>query len=143
MWARVLHILRPSGSFFFRTFYLTLPLQPLPTTICKSNIFYSQYYINLFLYLFFSFSLSDWFTCQQYTTWGYWNILPPYGMFLCLMLLKHFELKETISHLLTCNNSHHLLGCYAASINFSFNSFLRALRFSNLICKAKSLTTFL
>ena len=34
---------------------------------------------------------------------------------------------------------HHLQGCQATSINFSFNSFLSALRFSNLICQAKSL----
>ena len=34
---------------------------------------------------------------------------------------------------------HHLLGCHAISINFSCNSFLSALRFSNLICQAKSL----
>ena len=33
---------------------------------------------------------------------------------------------------------HHLLGCHATGINSSF-IFLRALRFSNLICQAKSL----
>ena len=35
--------------------------------------------------------------------------------------------------------SHHLLGCHAIGINFSFNYFLSVLPFSNLICPAKSL----
>ena len=34
---------------------------------------------------------------------------------------------------------HDLLGCHAIGINSSFNSFLSDLRFSNLICQAKSL----
>ena len=36
--------------------------------------------------------------------------------------------------------SHHLLGCHVTSMNSSFNSFLRALRFSDLICQVKGLT---
>ena len=35
------------------------------------------------------------------------------------------------------HQSHHLFGCHATGINYSFNSFLRALRFSNLICQDK------
>ena len=38
------------------------------------------------------------------------------------------------------HQSHHLLGCPPTGINSSFNSFLSALRFSNLICQTKSLT---
>ena len=37
------------------------------------------------------------------------------------------------------HQSHHLLRCHAIGISSSHNSFLRALRFSNLICQAKSL----
>ena len=35
------------------------------------------------------------------------------------------------------HQTHHLLGCHATGINSSYNSFLGALRFSNLICQDK------
>ena len=38
---------------------------------------------------------------------------------------------------------HHLGGCYATSVNSLFNYFLSTLRFSDLLCQAKSLTIFL
>ena len=36
------------------------------------------------------------------------------------------------------HQSHHLLGCHATGINSSLNSFLSALRLSNLICQDKN-----
>ena len=35
------------------------------------------------------------------------------------------------------HQSHHLLGCHATGITSSFNSFLSALHFSNLVCLIK------
>ena len=37
------------------------------------------------------------------------------------------------------HQSHHLLECHAKGITSSFNSFLSALRFSNLVCQDKKI----
>ena len=52
---------------------------------------------------------------------------------LSIMSISFFSSSDT-------QKSHHLLGCHAIGINFSFNSFLGVLRFSNLIYLTKSCT---
>ena len=75
---------------------------------------------------------------------------------LCNKMFQHFHIIYTLKPLLSKNRFffsffsstdmekfHHLVRYHATSINSSFSLLLRTLRFSNLICQAKSLTIFL
>ena len=58
------------------------------------------------------------------------------------MLLKYYSVKIGYISFFSSSDTHqphHLLRCHVTGINSSFNSFLSALRFPNIVCQAKSL----
>ena len=71
----------------------------------------------------------------------FWTEMFPYFqivLFWCILLCKIGSIF--FSSFFRHPKFHHFLECHTTNIDSSFNSFLSALYFSNLICQAKSLT---